>query len=278
LAMYEANSLDVLNLRGFPPRERGLIRQRLPAEYVSEPELSVIYTGFRVDQPPFDEVRVRQAFVLATDRERLADVVLGGDYSPATGGFVPPGMPGSSAGIGLPYDPDQARDLLAEAGYPGGRGFPAVEALAFGASNAYNEYVEAQWRENLGVDIIWEFVDWATLLDRLDREPPHLFGLGEGAYYPDPDSVLRASSVRHHTRWQNPTYDGLVEKAKRIPDQAERIKLYAQADRILVQEAVILPLTYGRHHRLVKPWVTRFPTSAMNDILLFSKDVTIEPH
>ncbi len=278
LAMYEANNLDVLNLRGFPPRERGLIRQRLPAEYVSEPELSVIYTGFRVDQPPFDEVRVRQAFVLATDRERLADVVLGGDYSPATGGFVPPGMPGCSAGIGLPYDPDQARDLLAEAGYPGGRGFPAVEALAFGASNAYNEYVEAQWRENLGVDIIWEFVDWATLLDRLDREPPHLFGLGEGAYYPDPDSVLRASSVRHHTRWQNPTYDGLVEKAKRIPDQAERMKLYAQADRILVQEAVILPLTYGRHHQLVKPWVTRFPTSAMNKMLLFSKDVIIEPH
>ena len=87
-----------------------------------------MYLQFDVSRPPFDDVRVRRAFVLATDREALVKAARP-DCFPATGGFVPPGMPGHSPGIGLPYDPGQARRLLAEAGYPGGQGFPVVECL-----------------------------------------------------------------------------------------------------------------------------------------------------
>ncbi|NIU61783.1 MAG: peptide ABC transporter substrate-binding protein, partial [Pseudomonas stutzeri] len=97
------------------------------------------------------DLRVRRAFSLATDRETFANVFLGGLAFPATGGFIPPGMPGHSAGIGLPYDPEGARRLLAEAGYPGGRGFPAVETLSSRGSNEEGG-LPAQWRENLGVE------------------------------------------------------------------------------------------------------------------------------
>jgi oligopeptide transport system substrate-binding protein len=258
LKMYEADGLDILFLSTLPREEMDRARQRHAGEYVSGPTLDTGYSAFDVTRPPFDDVRVRLAFVLATDRETLADMVMRGYAFPATGGFVPPGMPGHSEGIGLPYDPERARQLLAEAGYPGGRGFPDVEALLPSRPGARDtaEYLHAQWRENLGLDIPWEAMEWATYLDRLGKAPPHLFGMGWICDYPDPDSFLRVA-IRLHTRWRNETHDELVEEARQITDQEERMKLYQEADRILVEEAPILPLTYGRDHMLVKPWVRK---------------------
>jgi len=126
LHLYEDNRLDVYG--DLSPAGLNRARQRCAGEYVWGPRLSLDFAGFDVSRPPFDDRRVRRAFTLATDRETLADVILRGYASPATGGFVPPGMPGHSPGIGLPYDPEAARRLLAEAGYPGGRGFPPSPA------------------------------------------------------------------------------------------------------------------------------------------------------
>jgi dipeptide transport system substrate-binding protein len=79
--------------------------------------------------------------------------------------------------------------------------------------------------------------------------------------------------LRVHSAWRNETYDGLVERARRLTDQAERMRLYQQADRILVEEVPILPLSYERIPLLVKPWVRRF-----TDWTAWWKDVVIEPH
>ncbi|MGC9333142.1 MAG: ABC transporter substrate-binding protein, partial [Anaerolineae bacterium] len=274
--MYEADELDVLNLWGPPVRERDRARHRHPRDYVSTPQLTTYYTGFVTTRKPFDDRRVRRAFVLAIDKERMNDTVLGADSTPATGGYIPVGMPGHSPGIGLPYDPGQARDLLAEAGYPGGRGFPDAEWLSLSGAEAYAEYMQAQWSQVLGVQVRWEIVEYATLIHRLYEQPPHMFGMGWGADYPDPDSFLRASLIRHYTRWRNLTYDGLVERARRSTDQGERMALYGQADRLLIEEAVLLPGTYAREHLLVKPWVSRYPTSGIGRH--FWKDVVIEVH
>ncbi len=81
------------------------------------------------------------------------------------------GMPGHAAGIGLPYDPDRARRLLAEAGYPGGRGFPAVAALGSRDRQPLSSSLQAQWRENLGVEIRWELLEYGAYYDRLDIDP-----------------------------------------------------------------------------------------------------------
>ena len=274
LAMYEADGLDVLNLQYFPPPDMDRARQRHVGEYVSLPKLTTSYVGFDVRRPPFDDPRVRRAFVLATDRETLAGVVMRGLRVPATGGFVPPGIPGHSAGIGLPYDPDRARQLLAEAGYPGGRGFPVVDSLT--RRESQSEYLQAQWRENLKVEITWEAIGLGMLVYGLNREPPHMFLVVWSADYPDPDSFLRVSPVQHWTRWQNEAFDVLVEEARRATDQGERMKLYQQADQILVEEAAIMPLTYGRGHLLVKPWVRNYAISATGK--RFWKDIIIEPH
>ena len=96
------------------------------------------------------------------------------------------------------------------------------------------------------------------------------------ADYPDPDNFLRVNSIRGETGWQNQAYDRLIEEARQLTDQGERMRLYQAADRILVEEAVVVPLLYFRSHMLLKPWVKRYPTSA--DSQWIWKDVIIEPH
>jgi oligopeptide transport system substrate-binding protein len=185
-------------------------------------------------------------------------------------------MPGHSAGTGLPYDPEGARQLLAEAGYPAGRGFPVVDALTPHEREPLSKHLQARWRENLGVEITWQAMEHGTFVDRLHREPPSMF-LGRWiADYPDPDNFLRVGPAIWLPGWRNEPYAGLVEEARRAMDQEERMDLYRQADRILVEEAAIMPLSYGRWHLLVKPWVRKYPTSA--SVWWFWKDVIIEPH
>jgi len=281
LEMYESGDLDVATLHDPPIVD--LARWRHPAEYVSFPMLSTLHVGFDVSRPPFDDPRVRRAFVLAVDREQMADVHLGGHVFPATGGLVPPGMPGHSPGIGLPYNPDRARQLLDAAGFPGGRSFPTVEALAPGLrveERVESRQLQAYWRDNLGLEIKWQPLEVKSFLHRLNRlngEPPHLYLVAYMAEYPDPDDFLEPAAFRRRNRWQNDAYDRLVEEARHETEPGRRIKLHQQADAILVEEAPIMPVYYDRGHMLVKPWVTRFPTSSLRWYGHWN-DVIIEPH
>lgn len=278
LEMYATDRLDIMVFFGLSRAERDIARQQYIGEYISAPDPVTIYLGFDVSRPPFDDAWVRRALVLATDRETLAGVILGGYEFAATGGFVPPGIPGHSAGIGLAYNPERARQLLTEAGYPkgGGRGFPVIDALAGKAFVREIQFLQTQWREILGIEIKWRIIDWEKLSDTLDKEPPHIFLFGWMADYPDPDNFLRASPVRRYSRWRNEAYDKQLEEAGQVMDQDERMNLYRQADMILIKEAVILPLYYSRLHLLVKPWVSKYPTSAIS--WWFWKGVIVESH
>jgi oligopeptide transport system substrate-binding protein len=273
LESYEADNLDVF-AQLLPPTEMDRALQRHAGDYVSPPALRTTYLGFDVSRPPFDDPRVRRAFVLATDRETLPDA-LGGYHSPAAGGFIPPGMPGHSPEIGLSYDPDGARQLLAAAGYPGGSGFPVVDSLALPGYALQSTYLQEQWQEVLEVEIIWELMELARFLHKLEREPPRMFLVDWLADYPDPDNFLRVF-IRRRTRWRNNDYDRLVAEARGVLDPGERMRLYQQADRILAEEAPIVPLLYDRFHLLVKPWVKKYPISPMG--AWFWKDVILELH
>jgi oligopeptide transport system substrate-binding protein len=279
LRSYERGDLDAALLWGLPSAEIDHARQRYAGEYVSGPYLFTMFMVFDVSRPPFDDPRLRRALVLAVDREAYADMVSQATAFPATGGLIPPGMAGHSPDIGLPYDPDQARQLLAEAGYQPGEGsnFPTVGALALLGWTRDREYLETQWRDNLKVETTWGFVELPEFLDRVDQVRPHLFLMGWLADYPDPDNFLRAGRhVMRWTGWRNETYDTLVKAAARVMDPETRIRLYQQAEQILVEEAAVVPLTYGRLHMLIKPWVSHFPVSPLK--WWFFKDVVIEPH
>jgi ABC-type oligopeptide transport system substrate-binding subunit/class 3 adenylate cyclase len=278
LETYETGGLDAVELTYLPPAEVERAHQRHAGEYVSAPMLGTVYVGFDTSRPPFDDVRVRRAFVLATDRERLGDLFVPGFYTPASGGFVPHGMPGHSPGIALPYDPEQARQLLADAGYPGGRGFPGVglAELAAPAPAMICKYLREYWRESLGVGVAQETEDHGVHTDAAHRERAHLFFWANFPPYADPHVFLGAESVCRETRWQNDAYDELVETARRTMDQEQRMDLCRQADRILVKQAAIMPLAYVGRQLLIKPWVSRYPTCAISRG--FWQDVIIEPH
>jgi oligopeptide transport system substrate-binding protein len=284
LEMYESDRLDAC---GLEPIEMDRARQRYPGDYVSGPMQETAYLGFDLSRPPFSDPRVRQAFAHVVDRETLAEVGMRGYESPATGGFVPLGMPGHSPGIGLPFDPERARRLLAEAGYPDGHGFPDVtalaptnspitSALASSGTEPVIQYLQTQWRENLRIEITWERVEWGTYLNRLQGALPYLFQFGWVADYPDPDNFLRVALAQYYFLTWNETYARLIESARRMTDQAERMRMYQEADRMLIEDAVVVPVVYGRLSGLVKPWVSKFPMSAFN--WFFFKDVVIEPH
>jgi oligopeptide transport system substrate-binding protein len=218
---------------------------------------------------------VRQALVHALDRDALVREASEGQYLPANGGFVPPGMPAHSAGIGLAYDVDRARDLLAQAGYPGGYGFPNIDWLYSGASASEPAapFMHRAWQESLGLDLQAQSVDWGEFMARRKLNPPHLSLVGWSADLPDPDGFLRAT---YHSSeginaascgWRSARFDALVEEAARVADPARRMALYQEADRILVRdETAIMPLWYAPGRILVKPWVTipRVPPALLN--------------
>jgi ABC-type oligopeptide transport system substrate-binding subunit/class 3 adenylate cyclase len=279
LELYDAGSLDMLHVWYFPPVEKDRARRRYAGEYVTVPQLGTIFLVFDVSRPPFSGFRVRRAFALATDRETLAHVAMGGFYRQATGGLVPAGMPGHAAGIGLPYDPRQARQLLAQAGYPGGHGFPPVDASTWPQLETPIKYLQTHWQENLGIEIIGEVLEWDIYLDRLKAQPPHVSIGVWVADYPDPHNFLGEGlwlPPQQGLAWRNKAYDGLLGRAKRIQDQGKRMRLYRQAEQILAEQAPIVPLLYTRWDMLVKPWVSRYPVSPRS--CWFWKDVIIEPH
>jgi ABC-type oligopeptide transport system substrate-binding subunit len=130
----------------------------------------------------------------------------------------------------------------------------------------------------LDVETKLEVIEWSELDKRMNNEPPAISVIGWGADCPDPDYFLRSSVIQDGTQWRNEAYDELVGTAKRIVDQKKRMKLYRQADRMLVEEAPVLPLAYGRSGLLIKSWVKKYPTSPLAIYSWFGKEVVIEPH
>jgi len=161
LELYERDSVDIASLGDATIRAR----HKYAEEYVSIPLQSIFFVGFDTSRPPFDDVRVRRAFAMAVDRERLANEVFEGLPDPVTGGLVPPTIPGHSPGIGLPYDPAQARQLMAQAGYPDGQGLITDEIVWIDAGTTILEFVKSQWMDNLNVEVALEITDWESVLD-----------------------------------------------------------------------------------------------------------------
>jgi len=259
LQAYATHTIDVLSMVAADADVMAQAQAILGEELLFAPMLNTNYLIFRTDRPPFNDVRVRQAFAYAVNRMVLPNELSRGGYLPATGGFVPPKMPGHSPGIGLTYDPEAARRLLAEAGYPGGHGFPTVTWLyTHGLSDeSFIPFFQEAWRRNLGLTVEVTTLAWKPFLTQLDRAPPHLMLGGWIADYPDPDNFLRV--VVHSTAglnepcWHNGRFDALVEEAARATVQPRRLALYHEADRILVaEEAVIIPFSYGREPILLK--------------------------
>ncbi len=235
------------------------------------------FYGFNVKLPPFDNPLVRKAFVSAVDRDGVMKAAsLAGliTFPELALTLVPPGISdhvnGEEEGIGIPYDPEQAREWLAEAGYPGGAGLPRI-TLWFNDSVPYHqaaaEYVRKNWIDNLGVTVELHSMALRDYVDKLNAGQCQIWRLGWCADYPDAYNWAY-DLINVWSHWRDQTFDSLVEEAARELDPQRRKDLYQQADRILVEtDAVIMPLFYYGSSIATKPYLQRtFPSFGAPDI------------
>jgi oligopeptide transport system substrate-binding protein len=253
LAMYEQGRLDFIDNHSIPTFEKGRLAKQRGFKRV--PQLRGYYYGFRTDRMPFNDPMVRKAFAMAVDRNVFPKILHGGE-KPAPS-WIPPGMLAHNPKIGLPFNPVEARRLLREAGYPEGKGFPPV-TLGYNTEEDHKlvaEAIQGMWQRNLGVVVRLENQEWKVYLKKLQNDPPHIFRLGWGADYPDPDNFMKlftSNSGNNHTRWKNARYDQLLEQAARELDSEKRAKLYDVAQRILCEaDLPILPLFWAAESTLL---------------------------
>ncbi len=209
--------------------------------------LSLTYYGFDTSRPPFDDVRVRRAFAQAVDWRRIA--ALGSEgQSTAANSMVPPGIPGRSAADFLPvFDAAAARRLLAEAGYPEGKGFPAVTMVTPGTG--HEDAVVAELRANLGIDVAYESMAFDEYFDRLETDPPAIWALGWVADYPGPNDflglLLGTGRTANYGRWSSPAFDAAIADALQAGDTATARAAFDRAEGIVRDDAPVVPIDYG---------------------------------
>ena len=264
LEQYQADTLDVLHLHA---AEVGLTREQFAGESLSTPAMMCRFLGFVVTHPPFDDIRVRQAFALAIDRERYADEMAQGMAVPATG-FLPTGVPGHTAESILVYAPEQARRRLAEAGFPDGENLPPISLRVRPTQERLAAFLQSQWQDTLGVTV--------TLTDTETATPLYLSGWTTP--FPEPNYFMTAIAtvLKRLNQWQSPVYEAYLDDARQIDNLSSRIALYQKADQLLLDQLPIFPITYEPAYVLVKSWVKKYPMLANG--FAWWTDVVIEPH
>jgi ABC-type transport system substrate-binding protein/class 3 adenylate cyclase len=219
------------------------------------PDLHTRYLGFSADRAPFSNELVRKAFSHAIDREGLLRPE-DSERAATRGGIIPPAMPGHSHRVGPDYDIELAKKLLADAGYPDGRGLPELKMLIPPWLVPAGEILKEQLAQ-VGAKVDVRAAKRKFWADALTDE--HLWITGFGADYPDPDGFFRGLFREPFPFYRDEEIDELVVQARSMGNQPERMRLYHEVDRLWVAEhAAVLPLAYGRSVALHRPWVEGF--------------------
>lgn len=247
LNLYETRAVDVVWDKNLVPVDLlDLLLDR--PDFHAYPVLSTYFLRFNVTRKPFHDPRVRQAFAHAIDRQRIVRKITRGGEHVATA-ITPPIIDGYTPPEGLTRNPAAARRLLAEAGYPDGRGLPAIQYL-FDTTTRLQEQIAVElqemWQRELGIRVDLRKLEWKTFLvaqRELDYDLCRSSWIGD---YSDPNTFLDlflSNNGNNRTGWKNPRYDRLLREANAELDPARRLARLRDAETILVRdEAPIVPL------------------------------------
>ena len=241
---FQAGRLHITNT--VSPDKIPVFQKNNPEELRIDPYLGLYFFRINVTRPPFTDPRVREALNLAIDRKLLVERVTQGGQQPASG-IVPPGLEGYPASKQVQFNPDRARQLLAEAGFPGGKGFPKKEIL-INTSEAHRkiaEAIQAMWRENLGIDVGIYNQEWKVYLDsqsKLDYDLSRAGWIADYAYPMTFLDIFTTGNGNNDTGWSNPRYDALIQQARRAGSEPERMRLMQEAEKVLLGDLPVIPI------------------------------------
>jgi len=268
MANYETGKQDAA---GVPLADIDRVKAdpKLSKELKIAPILCTYYYGFNTKKKPMDNPKVRLAFSMAVDRVSLIKNVTKGDQEPAQW-FARPGLAGAPTlkdypDLGVKFDAAKAKALLAEAGYPDGKGLPEI-TLMYNTHEGHKKIAEAiqqMWKTTLGVEVKLANQEWKVYLKTLQTDSPQIWRLGWCQDYPDANNfdkeVFRTDGHEYKaTNWSNKKFDDLVDQAGRETDLKKRTELYAQAEKILVyDDAAMIPIYWYTRVTLTKPYVKR---------------------
>jgi len=223
-------------------------RQKYPDLLRIDPFLGTYFYVVNTSKPPLNDKRVRRALAMSIDRDALVKNVTRGGQIPAFH-FTPPGAAGYTARARFPFDIQGAKKLLAEAGFPNGKGLPPIEILfnTLETHRAVAEAVQEMWKRNLGIDARLLNQEWKVYLDSKKTGNYQIARFGWIGDYPDPNSFLDLwikDGGNNDSRWSNAEYDRLIREAGRTADLQKRLEVFQQAEAILLDELPIIPIYF----------------------------------
>lgn len=223
-------------------------RSNRPQNIRFDPYLGIYYYLINTSNGPLKDPKVRQALAYSINREQLTEYVLKGGQKPAYH-FTPPNTGGYTAEVGFSYDPEKARALLAEAGFPNGQDFPTFELL-YNTSESHKTIAEAiqqMWKKELGIEISLYNQEWKVYLDSRQKSE---FDIARAAWigdYLDPYTFLSlgiSDSGNNHSHWKSDHFDALMKATTQTLDPTLRFQLFQQAESELIEAMPFIPLFF----------------------------------
>lgn len=265
--MFRVNQLHYTN--EVPLDKIPAYRAMPDSPFVEAPYLGTYFYLLNTKRPPLDDVRVRQALSLAVDRARLARSVMHDLVTPAWS-ITPPGTLGYEPPKLFDHEPERARDLLAEAGYPGGKGWPGLE-LIYNTSESHRKVAVAlqqMWKDVLGIEVTLSNQEWKVYLDSVSEMNFAMARRGWIGDYVDPNNFLDlylSDGGNNNTGFADPVYDEMIlERAPQASSREERFRIFHQAETRLMEQMPIIPIyTYASKH-LKHPSVKGLPSNLMD--------------
>lgn len=280
---FVKGNLDFMNSLDASYKDEILTRTgQLKAKYAQQlnmtsiPFLNTEYLGFKMDESgsPLHDKRVRQAINYGFDREKMMKYLRNNIGSPGIYGFIPKGLPGfdTTHGTKYRYDAAKSRQLLAEAGYPGGKGLPTLTLSATSNYLDLCKYIQQQL-ELVGIHIKIDVNPPAALSEQVAQGKSPWFRKSWIADYPDAENYLSlfysenfAPDGPNYTHFSNKKYDQLYKEARRCTDDEQRTAIYQEMDRILMDEVPVVVLYYDQILRFTHKNVKGMTTNALNNL------------
>src|SRR6516225_10860712 len=233
------------------------------------PYEGVYFYRLNVERKPLDNPKVRLALNLALDRESICKNILRADRRPATG-FTPPGMGDYKPLDVMHYDPERARQLLAEAGYPNGKGFPRMKILfnTLEAHRTIAEAIQQMWKEELNIDVGLENQEWKVYLE---SQNTFNYDISRSAWigdFMDPVTFLTlwtTGNGNNNTHWSNPKYDELIRAAGQTSDPKARLDLLHRAEELFLSEPPVVLVYWYVRQDLMDPSVKNWNPVALDN-------------